>query len=248
MITAIVLAKNEEKNIEECLTGLEWCDELIVIDDESEDKTAEIAKEKGAKVITQSLSSDFAAQRNFGLQKAKGDWILFIDADERVTNELVFEIKEAVKNQEFAGYLVKRKDFIFGSWLNHGETGDIKLLRLARKGAGEWVRPIHESWNITGRLGELRHDLLHYPHPTVAEFLSEINFYTTQDAKFFFKNGVRVGFFEIIVYPVGKFFLNYFLKLGFLDGMAGILMSIIMSFHSFLTRGKIWQLQERSKA
>lgn len=245
MISAVVLTKNEEKNIKECIYALKWCDELVVIDDESWDKTREIAQRLGAKVFTRPLNSDFAAQRNFGLQQARGEWILFVDADERVSKELASEIQESVKKPNHSGYFVKRKDFMFRHWLEHGETGNIKLLRLARKEAGEWVRPVHEVWNICGDTRELKNHLLHFPHQTVAEFLQRINFYTTLDANIFFQNGERVGFLKIIAYPTGKFISNYFFKLGFLDGMAGFLVATMMSFHSFLTRGKIWQLQRR---
>lgn len=246
MISAVVLAKNEKENIKECLESLKWCDEIIVIDDESEDKTCEIAKKSGAKVFTRTLNLDYAAQRNYGLQKAQGDWVLFVDADERVDEDLMGEIKEAVEDPNFSGYFVKRTDFMFGRWLNHGETSDIRLLRLARKGTGEWVRPVHEVWKIAGTIGNLENPLLHYPHPSVTEFLGKINLYTTLDAQEFYKQGApkthRVGTASIIFYPVGKFLRNYFLKLGFLDGTAGFMMAMMMSFHSFLTRGKLWLL------
>lgn len=245
MISAVVLAKNEEENIGECLEILKWCDEIIVIDDESGDKTCEIAEKLQAKVFTRALNLDYAAQRNYGLQKAQGDWVLFVDADERVDEDLRAEIKEAVEDPNFSGYFVKRTDFIFGRWLNHGETADVRLLRLARKGTGEWVRPVHEVWKITGNVGYLETPLLHYPHPQVAEFLGKINLYTTLDAQEFYKQGSRrVGTASIIFYPVGKFLRNYFLKLGFLDGTAGFMMAMMMSFHSFLTRGKLWLLQK----
>lgn len=245
MISAVVLTKNEEENIGECLESLKWCDEIIVIDDESGDKTCQIAKKLQAKVFTRALNLDYAAQRNYGLQKAQGDWVLFVDADERVDEDLRAEIKEAVEDPNFSGYFVKRTDFMFGRWLNHGETADVRLLRLARKGTGEWVRPVHEVWKITGTTGYLETPLLHYPHPQVAEFLGKINLYTTLDAQEFYKQGIRrVGTASIIFYPVGKFLRNYFLKLGFLDGTAGFMMAMMMSFHSFLTRGKLWLLEK----
>lgn len=245
MISAVILTKDEEENIKECLETLKWCDETVVIDDSSQDETRELAKKLGAKVFLRNLEGDFASQRNFGLEKASGDWVFFMDTDERISKELASEIQESVKKQNLSGYFVKRKDFMFGHWLEHGEVGNIKLLRLARKEAGEWARPVHEVWNIHGNTGELKSPLLHFPHPTVTEFLQRINVYTTLDANIFFQNGERVGFWKIVAYPTGKFISNYFFKLGFLDGIAGLLMAMIMSFHSFLTRGKIWQLQHR---
>lgn len=240
MISAVVLSKNEEENVKDCLEGLKWCDEIIVVDDNSEDKTWGVARGMGAKVLTNSLNGDFASQRNFALRQAQGEWVFFVDADERVEQELAEEIKEAIKDPSITGYLVKRKDFIFGRWLNHGETAGVKLLRLARKGAGRWARPVHEVWDIKGEIDELENPLLHYPHPTVEDFLQNINFYTDLRARQLYHQGAWAGVEAIILYPLGKFLLNYFLKLGFLDGMAGFLVASMMSFHSFLTRGKLW--------
>lgn len=134
---------------------------------------------------------------------------------------------------------------MWGKELRHGETGRIKLLRLAKRKAGKWQRPVHETWEISGKIGELKNPLLHFPHPTMAEFLGNINFYTTLDAQEFFRQGKKVGGWQIIAYPSGKFVVNYFLKLGFLDGMAGFLVAAMMSFHSLLVRGKLWLLRQK---
>lgn len=136
---------------------------------------------------------------------------------------------------------------MFGKWLNRGETAGVRLLRLAKKEAGEWQRPVHEVWQIGDKLGELKNPLLHYPHPTAKEFLEEINFYTSLNAQVLYKEGMKVAFWQIIAYPVAKFITNYLFKLGFLDGMAGFLMAIFMSFHSFLTRAKLWLLWEKKR-
>src|SRR6185312_932758 len=119
MISVIVLTKNEESNIAACLDGLAWCDEKIVIDDHSSDKTVEIAKKKGAIVFTRTLGNDFSDQRNFGLEKAKGDWILFIDADERVSSALWYEIMQRTSDSfdDSIGYYIKRQDTIWGKTL-----------------------------------------------------------------------------------------------------------------------------------
>ena len=136
---------------------------------------------------------------------------------------------------------------MFGKWLKHGETGSVKLLRLARKDEGRWVRPVHEVWQVKGQTLELKNPLLHYPHQTVKELLEEINFYTSLNAQVFYDQGVRARPWQIIVYPLGKFIKNYFWKWGFLDGMAGFLSAVFMSFHSFLTRSKLWVLRQKQK-
>lgn len=249
MITAVVLTRNEEDNIQECLKALSWCDEVVVVDDNSTDKTVAIAEKLKAKVFTRSLHGDFSAQRNFGLEKAHSEWALFVDADERVSGELAKEIKETLrlsKSLENNGYYMKRRDFMWGKELQYGESGNIKLLRLARRDAGRWEGEVHETWNVDGEIGELESPLYHYPHQTIAQFLEEINYYTDIRAKELYEKGVRAYWWSIILYPKAKFFLNYFVKLGFRDGLPGLIFALVMSFHSFLVRGKLWLLWKKS--
>jgi len=246
MISAVVLTKNEEKNILPCIKSLWWCDEIIIIDDYSTDQT--VRKIQSAswrtklKIFKRCLNGNFASQRNFGLEKAKGEWVLFVDADERVTPALAAEIKKKILKTRCNGFYLKRQDFWAGKWLKYGETGNIKLLRLGKKSTGKWERPVHEVWKIKGKIGILKNSLLHYPHQTVAEFVKDINFYTDLNAKVFYQQGVKVSFWQIFAYPLGKFFINYFWKKGFLDGLSGFVFALLMSFHSFLTRAKLWGL------
>jgi len=239
MTSVVVLTKDEERNIEECLEGLKWCGEVIVVDDYSEDGTVGIAEKLGARVFKRHLKNDFAAQRNFGLEKAEGDWVLFVDADERVSSESAKEIKKTIKKTDFDGFYLKRQDWFGGRWLKHGETANVRLLRLARKGSGEWKRKVHEVWEIKGKIGELENPFLHYPHPTISDFLKQINFHSTLHAEALRDEGVRPSLFRLIANPLGKFFQNYIFKLGFLDGMPGFIVAMMMSFHSFLARGKL---------
>lgn len=242
MISCIVLVKNEEKNIIDCLESVKWCDEVIVIDDYSNDRTVELAKGAGAVIFGRYSENDFSAQRNFGLSKAKGDWILFIDADERVSDQLKDEILEQIKTTNIKGYFLQRSDVIWGKMLKHGETAGIRLIRLAKKNCGEWRGKVHEEWKIDGKVAALVNPLLHFPHQTIAEFIREINIYTSIRAEELEKRNTKVTFFGIIAYPTGKFILNYFIKLGFLDGIQGFIFAITMSFHSFLVRSKLWLL------
>lgn len=244
MISVVVLTKNEEKNIEDCLKTLLWCDEILVIDDYSIDKTVIIAKKYTKHVFSHNLEDNFSAQRNFALEKAKGDWILFVDADERVSKTLAEEIQEKISSpSKIDGFYIKRDDFMWGKKLQYGETADVQLVRLAKKNAGKWKGIVHEIWDIHGMKGVLQNPLEHYPHQTLSEFLEEINYYTTLRAAELYKKKTPVSGFSILLYAKGKFFQNYFLKLGFLDGISGLLVAILMSFHSFLVRGKLWLLQ-----
>lgn len=239
MTSVIIFTKNEEKNIEECLKTLKWCDEVIVIDDYSKDKTREIAKKLGAKVFKHHLNNDFAQQRNFGLSKAKGDWVFFVDADERISSELVDEIIQEVKRGKYKAFVFKRQDFFMGKALKHGETAQVRLLRMAKKG-GRWIRPVHEIWQTKYKPKTLKNPILHYPHPSISQFLTQINFHSTLHAKALRKEGVNFSLFRLIFYPLAKFFQNYIWRLGFLDGTQGFIMAMMMSLHSFLARSKLY--------
>jgi len=252
VITVVILTKNEEKNILDCMETVSWADQVIIIDDNSEDRTLEIVESQGLKnllVIKRDLEGDFSKQRNFALSKVKNEWVMFVDADERVSSELRHEINdfliEEKNDPKFSGMYIKRKDMLWGRLLKHGETGKISLLRLAKKNSGRWIGKVHEKWNVGGETDIFENHILHLPHQTISEFLSEINFYTSLRAKELFDQNEKSSVFKIIFYPKAKFLVNYFLKLGFLDGIEGLVFAIIMSFHSFLVRGKLWLLWER---
>lgn len=247
MISAVVIAKNEEKRLRECLLALKWCDEVIVIDNGSTDKTPGIAKRAGAKVYSYSEGGDFSSIRNFGLHKAQHDWVLFVDADEVVTKELSDEVYQTIAQFLIPvnGFYITRKDSMWGRVLEYGDAGNTKLLRLARKDKGQWTGKVHEVWDILGEKGEMKNPLLHYPHPNVAEFLSELNIYSTIRAQELYEEGIKAYWWDIILYPKGKFLYNFFIKQGFRDGVSGLVHALLMSFYSFLVRGKLWQLRDQ---
>ncbi len=192
--------------------------------------------------------TDFAAERNKLLEKAKEDWVLFVDSDEEVPEELNREILDLARMTQYEGYLIKRKDFFFGKWLRFGETGKIKLLRLGKKGAGKWERKVHEIWKIgeTGKIGEMKNPLLHYPHQTISSFIDSINRYTDIDAKELVQEGKKFSCFRVAANPLGKFLQNYFTRLGFLDGRAGFVHAFMMAFQSLVVRVKQYDLLQTS--
>jgi glycosyltransferase involved in cell wall biosynthesis len=253
-ISVIILTKNEEKNILDCLETVSWADQIIILDDNSEDRTLEIVKSQNLRnleIIERALQGDFSKQRNYALSKARHEWILFVDADERITPELRREINDFLieeKNEpRFNGMYLKRKDMLWGKLLKHGETGHISLLRLAKKNSGKWQGKVHERWMVEGETDIFENYILHLPHQKISDFLREINFYTTIRAKELFEQGQRSSVFQIIFYPKAKFFVNFILKLGFLDGIEGLVFAIIMSFHSFLARAKLWKYSESNQ-
>lgn len=242
MISAVILTKNEEKNIERCLKSLSFCDEIIIVDNLSTDKTVDIAKKFKAKIVVHPLQDDFAAQRNFGMNQTTGRWILFIDADEQLTPELAKELQNP--GEGIDAYYLRRRDFFWNKELKHGETLKARnggILRFMKKNSGKWMSPIHEEFESNGTTGRMNGFINHYPHPSIKEFLSDINRYTTVRAHELQNKKKKVKVWQIIVYPSAKFFISYFVLLGFLDGPAGFAYSFFMSFHSFLVRAKLYQ-------
>jgi len=246
MLSVCILTKNSENDLPRALASVaSLADETILIDDFSVDGTIRIAKKSGARVYLRHLNSDFASQRNFALQKAKGDWILFLDSDEEVTPELKAEIRIYLNNPEIMGVRIQRKDFFLGKMLRYGETGTIRFLRLAKRNSGLWERSVHEIWNVKGTVIQTKSWMNHYPHKTIREFLDDINTYSTLQADIFLSEGKTVSLWHMIAYPVGKFLMNFYWKLGFLDGHQGMIMALCMSYHSFLTRAKLWEKSAR---
>lgn len=242
-ITAIVLTKNDEEKIVDCLESVSEFDEIIVVDDFSKDRTVDVIKSlpfsTKIKVFKNSLNNNFSQQRNFALSKTKNDWVFFIDSDEVASGDLISELFLSTK-LGFDGFYLRRKDVMWGKEFKYGETGGIKLLRLGKKTEGKWEGRVHEVWKIKAKTGTLSNSLSHYPHKTVREFIEEIDFYSTLRAEELSAKGVSASFLSIIVYTKGKFILNYILKLGFLDGLPGFVVAILMSFHSFMVRSKLW--------
>lgn len=198
--------------------------------------------------LNQPNITDFAAARNIELAKAKTPWVLFLDSDETLSPELEVEILSTINDPQstiYSAYYLHRLDTFLGRKLRHGETGSAKFIRLARRDFGQWVRPVHEIWIGKGRVGELNNPLLHTPHENINSFLAKINTYSTLDAQYRYEQGIKSSLWKIAFYPIIKFTWNYLFKLGFLDGTPGIIMAMMMSFHSYLTWTKLFLLQQK---
>lgn len=190
--------------------------------------------------------SDFAAARNAELAKIKTSWVLYVDADEKITPALKQEIISAIETSTYSAYYIPRLDTFLGRVLHHGETGGAKFIRLARKDFGTWQRPVHEVWIGEGRVGVLQNPLLHNPHKSITSFLEKINLYSTIEADYRFRRRQKSSLFKIFAYPLAKFKYNYIFRLGFLDGVPGTIMAIMMSFHSYLTWTKLYLLWHKN--
>lgn len=243
-ITFIILTKNEEKNLGRSLESItRLADEIIVVDEFSKDKTLEIAKKFNARIIQNKNSENFAAARNLGMKNAKNDWVFFVDSDE----ELVGSIGDVGGTESVVGYRIKRRDFLWGQEIKHGENGNWRETRLVKKNTGNWQGKVHEVFKSVSPVANLTGlTLNHYPHQTIREFLSEINKYSDLRAEELFDKKIKSNVFQICAYPLAKFTVDYFFCFGFLDGIRGFIIASMMSFYSFLVRSKLYTLQNKN--
>jgi len=244
-ISAVILTKNEADNITNCIKSLDFCSEIVVVDDNSADDTVKIAKKLGAVVYEHKMDKDYSAQSNFGMQKASGDFVLFVDADERISKKLQKEINEA-NYGKYDVFNFKRIDFMWGRWLTHGESGASRVTRLVRKDIGRWKRRVHPFFDFVGNAGEFENPIKHFPHQSLHKFIQSINRWSTWHAIANGEEGKKSTLTKIAFWPTGHFFRNYLLRRGFLDGMQGFIYASIMSAHSFLAWSKLWLIQRRN--
>ena len=241
-ITALILTRNEAKRLPDCLENLNWADQIIVIDDQSEDETVEIAKKNGAVVYERKLDN-FAAQRNFGLKKVKTDWVFLIDADEETTPELKKEIKEAIGKKEYDGYFFPRKNIIFGKWIEHTGWYPDYQLHLFKIKKGRYTNLVHEQVKLDGQAGYLKHYLIHHNYQTVSQYLKKLDHYTTLAAKMKVKSGHQFDPKDIFKEPASEFFKRFFAEKGHQDGLHGLILSLLQAFSTLITFVKIWEIQ-----
>lgn len=243
-LTAIILAKNEEKMLEDCLQSVKFADEIILIDSKSTDKTAAIAKEHGAKIFEDS-SNDFSAKRNLGLQKATGEWVFYIDADERVTEKLQSSILQQMSAQGIlpVAFRVQRQNYYLG---NHPWPKIEKLERFFKKDALlGWSGALHESPKINGEVGDLEGYLLHYTHRDLSQMVTKTNQWSETEAMLRLKAGhPKMSWWRFPRVMISAFSDSYIKQGGFRAGTTGLVESMYQAFSAFITYAKLWEMQE----
>jgi len=247
-ISGIVIAKNAEQTIADCLDLLSFCEEIIVVDNKSEDRTREVAERMGAKVV-ECLTNDFSDMRNIGMKKAMGEWLLYIDADERVTKELVSSIKyKALSNDgnNFSAFRIKRKNFYFG---NHEWPYIEHLERVFRKDKLEgWHGRLHESPKVKGNIGALEGYLLHYTHRNLTSIVNKTIEWSKIEAELRFKSGhPKMTWWRFPRVMLTAFFDSYIRQGGWKVGTAGLVESMYQSFSIFVTYARLWEMQQEKK-
>jgi glycosyltransferase involved in cell wall biosynthesis len=241
-----VITLNEEARLRACLESVAWADEIVVVDAESEDKTIQIAREFTEQVVVRPWPG-FATQKNFGLDLARGDWILSLDADEEVSPELREEIARILADPAAGdGYALPRKNIYWGRWVRHGGLYPDWQTRLFRRGRARFVeRDVHESVRVAGRVGRLRGALLHRSYRDMADFLARADRYSTLAAQEWVRSGRPARARDLVLRPVGRFLGMYVLRLGCLDGWRGLLLATLYAYYVGMRAAKIFESAKR---
>lgn len=245
-LTAVILTKNEEDKIARCIESVKWADEVLVIDDESADRTREIAQGLGARVIARPLNGDFAAQRNFGMEKASSEWVLQMDADEVATGKLKNEIeKKIADNCPYSAFIIKRKEFFLGHFMQYGGWY-IDELKLFRRNECKYIHAVHERPQVCGETGRIEADIEHYPFGNISQYIERQNRYTDLEAKELFKEkgvlNTKEIKYNLLFKPVKLFWKLYIKKKGYKDGVYGLIYAALNAFRHFLRWAKYWEM------
>ena len=246
-LSAVIITRNAAAQLGACLESVRFADEILIVDSGSTDTTREIAQRHNARVLHQDWLG-YGKQKQFAVEQAANDWVLCLDADERVSAPLAHRIQEALRKPDRFAYDMPRCNRFMGRWLRHGEGYPDPNLRLFHRGHARWSDdPIHEHVVTTGTVGRLDGDLLHETETTIAEYLEKQNRYTTLQAERLHAAGKRVGAARLVLSPLGRFIKFYFLRRGFLDGVPGLVHIAIGCFNSFMKYAKLMQLARTSK-
>ncbi len=220
--------------------------QVVVVDDNSDPEIkTDLQKFFGNKLtfLSHPLSS-FSDQRKRGVDLAKNDWILWIDADEQPTPKLIVYLKNFKPREQEYSYSFPRTEYFLGQVLTHGQLDNTQLVRLFHRKHGQFINAVHEIWQPTSSPTFLNLPILHHSNPTINSLLHKINFYSSLRAAELNKQGVKGYAINAAIWPLGKFLYDYVLRRGFQDGLPGLIFATLMSFHSFLVRSKLWHLQQ----
>lgn len=251
-LSVTIITLNEEANIRRTLESVKWADEIIVLDSGSTDRTVSICREFTDKVIHQDWLG-FGKQKNAAIDRAIGDWVLSLDADEPIEPELAAEIREIMDSPgAYDGYRVPRKTFFLGAWIRHGGWYPDYNLRLFRKGKGRFEeRLVHEAIKVDGAVGNTVHAIMHHAYPDLSSYLASINKYSSLAVDVMAEKGIpgrKTSALNILLRPVLTFILKYLFRLGFLDGKRGLILNLFHSWYVFAKYAKAWEHVEKLKS
>ena len=246
-LSAVIITRDAAAPLPECLESVRFADEILIVDSGSQDATRDIAQRHGARFLHQDWLG-YGKQKQFAVERAAHDWVLCLDADERVSPELAHRIQEALRAPAYFAYDMPRCNRFMGRWLRHGEGYPDPNLRLFHRGHARWSDdPIHEHIVTIEPVGRLDGDLLHATETTLADYLAKQNRYTSLQAERLHAQGKRVGAWRLVLSPLARFIKFYFLRLGFLDGVPGLVHIVIGCHNSFMKYAKLMQLSRTSQ-
>ena len=241
-LTVTVITRNESANILPALESVSWADEVVVIDANSTDDTVVLARQRTGRVFVRDWPG-YSAQKNFAAEQASHDWILSLDADERVTPALAGEIQSLLGDEPPArGYRIPRVSYYLGRWIRSTDWYPDFQLRLYDRRVSTWAGAVHEGVEVKGAVGRLRSHLEHRPYRDISHHLLTIDRYTTLAAQQMRERGKTVGVAGVAFRPVGAFLRNYLVRGGWRDGSVGFVVSVLNSYYVFLKFAKLWEL------
>ena len=246
-LSIVTITLNEGRNITPCLESVRWADELIVVDSGSTDTTVDLAKQVTPHVYIHPWEG-YGAARNFAIAKATGDWIFWLDADERVTPELAAEIRDvlASNNETPVGYCVSRRAYFLGRWIRHSGWYPSRVTRMFRRGHAKFNETlVHEQLLIDGPVDQFRNDLIHYTDPDLDHYFSKFNRYTSLAAQDMEAAGRGFSAFDLFVRPPFLFVKMYIFRQGFRDGLHGLILAVLSSFYVFTKYAKLWEMKKK---
>jgi (heptosyl)LPS beta-1,4-glucosyltransferase len=248
-LAAVILTKNEEHNITDCLHSLSWADRLCVLDSGSTDSTVELARQAGADV-QQRPFVNYADQRNAALEMFAAQWILFVDADERATPELGAEVRRAIEKESAVGWWVPRRNYIWGRWIRHAGWYPDYQLRLLKRGSACYdpTREVHEIVQLDGPAGHLQNPLTHYNYATVRQFLRRQDFYATYEASVLVKQDIHPRPHSLVVQPLRELWRRYITLQGYKDGAHGLLLSLLMGYYTGVAYWRVRRLWREAES
>jgi glycosyltransferase involved in cell wall biosynthesis len=249
-ISASIIVYNEEENIADLCRTVSWCDEIVIVDSNSTDRTAEIARQFTDRVFNHEFRG-YKDKHEFADSHTTGDWIFWIDADERVTPELRESIEKlkSIDPEELPdGFWIARQTWHLGKWIRHSGWFPDYQMRLYRKSAGYWggIAP-HETACVRGKTGVLNGMFLHYPKANLSEHHRKIDHYSNLSSEYWFKKGKEISAFHLFLRPISGFIRSYFVKQGFRDGIPGLILAMFAAYSVFLKYAKVWEKNMEKK-
>lgn len=250
-ISFTCIGHNEAYHLKELLPQLmKYGHEVIYVDCESEDQSYEVAESLGAKVFRRENNMNLNVNKSYAMEQATGDWIFYVDPDERFDKSLLEEVQEKVKSTGASAFKLPRRNHFFGKWLKHGGQYPDTQLRIFAKGRGRFPnKHVHESLIIDGKIETLKNPMLHYPYLTISQFLKKMDFYSSFEAQVLYDKGVKPSFangFKFLFYkPMSRFFRRLIVKGGFRDGIPGLFAAFFDGVGWMLRYFKLWELHQK---